>query len=152
MQLAQKGELITHDKDQAVLTLMQLRTEVESDFSQIHPEQSLGELVKIVSVSKRNIFPVVNDEKNLEGIVLLDDIRQIMFDPEKYNRYTVRELMTQHPDTVSSTDSMEAVMEKFQKTGAWNLPVVDNDRYIGFVSKSKLFNDYRKILRNFSDE
>jgi len=152
LQLAQKGELITHNKDKAVLTLMQLRTEVETDFSVVGPEQSLGELVKIVSVSKRNIFPVVNEEKNLEGIVLLDDIRQIMFKPEKYESYIVRELMTQHPDAVSSTDSMEVVMEKFQKSGAWNLPVVDHNRYIGFVSKSKLFNDYRKILKDFSDE
>ncbi len=152
LQLAQKGELITHNKDQAVLTLMQLRTEVETDFSIVHPDQSLGELVKIVSVSKRNIFPVVNDEKNLEGVVLLDDIRQIMFDPEKYDRIYVRELMTQYPDAVSSSDSMEAVMEKFQKSGAWNLPVIDHDKYVGFVSKSKLFNDYRKILRDFSDE
>lgn len=150
LQLAQKGELITHDKDQAVLTLMQLKTEVENDFSTINPDQSLGELVQIVSVSKRNIFPVVNEVGNLEGIVLLDDIRQIMFNPEKYESVKVRELMSQHPAEIASTDSMEKVMEKFQHSGAWNLPVIDEGKYVGFVSKSKLFNDYRKILKDFS--
>lgn len=152
LQLAQKGELITHNKDQAILTLMQLKTEVETDFSKVHPDQSLGQLVKIVSKSKRNIFPVVNEKENLEGIVLLDDIRQIMFEPEKYEKYTVRELMSSYPAACASTDSMEEVMDKFQKSGAWNLPVIDQGRYIGFVSKSKLFNDYRKILKDFSDE
>lgn len=152
LQLAEKGELITHNKDQAILTLMQLKTEVETDFSIVHPEQTLGELVKIISVSKRNIFPVVNDEKNLEGIVLLDDIRKIMFDPKKYEKVYVSELMSQYPDAVASSDSMEVVMEKFQRSGAWNLPVIDHDKYVGFVSKSKLFNDYRKLLKDFSDE
>lgn len=152
LQLAEKGELITHNKDQAVLTLMQLKTEVESDFSKVLPDQTLGELVKIVSVSKRNIFPVVNKDGNLEGVVLLDDIRQIMFDPLKYDSVKVYELMTQYPDAVASSDTMEIVMQKFHQSGAWNLPVIDNDRYIGFVSKSKLFNDYRKILKDFSQE
>lgn len=152
MQLAKRGELITHDKDKAVLTLMKLQTEVEKDFSIVKPEDTLGELVQVVSKSKRNIFPVVGADKKLEGIVLLDDIRQIMFEPDQYDEVQVKEVMSNFPTAVSSSDSMDKVMQKFNESGAWNLPVIDHDQYIGFVSKSKLFNAYRKVLQDFSDE
>lgn len=152
MQLAQRGELITHDKDKAVLTLMTLQTEVEKDFSIVSPNDTLRTLVKVVSKSKRNIFPVVNHEGGIEGVVLLDDIRQIMFEPDKYDDILIKEIMRNYPDSVSSKDSMDKVMEKFNKSGAWNLPVIDKGKYMGFVSKSKLFNAYRKILQNFSDD
>lgn len=152
MQLAKRGELITHDKDKAVLTLMSLHSEVETDFLSVGPDDSLGKLVKVVSKSKRNLFPVLDDEKNLKGIVLLDDIRQIMFEPELYDKLLVKEVMSDYPTSVSSTDAMDTVMEKFNITNAWNLPVIDNGVYKGFVSKSKLFNAYRKILQDFSTE
>jgi CIC family chloride channel protein len=152
LQLAEKGELITHNKDKAVLTLMKLHSEVERDFSEVSPEQTLGELVKIVSTSRRNIFPVVGAERELVGIVLLDDIRQIMFEPAKYDKVKVKEIMGDYPEMVTSTDSMDIVMQKFNESGAWNLPVIDNGKYIGFVSKSKLFNAYRKVLQDFTHE
>lgn len=152
MLLARKGELITHNKDKAVLTLMSLKTEVENDFLCIQPEDSLRELVKVVSKSNRNIFPVTNSNNELQGIVLLDDIRQIMFEPKQYDKVLVSELMSSFPASISSDDSMDMVMQKFNKTGAWNLPVIDQGQYIGFVSKSKLFNAYRKVLQDFSDE
>lgn len=152
MLLAKRGELITHDKDKAVLTLMKLQTEVEKDFSRVHPDDTLRQLVNTVSNSRRNIFPVVEEDGSLAGVVLLDDIRQIMFDPNQYDKVLVKELMSSYPTHVSSSDSMDLVMKKFNESGAWNLPVIDNERYVGFVSKSKLFNAYRKVLRNFSDE
>lgn len=152
MQLAKRGELITHNKDKAVLTLMKLKSEVETDFMCVNPNDTLGELVKTVSFSKRNIFPVIDGKGGLVGIVLLDDIRQIMFDPNLYENLLVKELMSDYPESISSIESMDAVMQKFNRTGAWNLPVIDNDKYVGFVSKSKLFNAYRKVLQNFSDE
>lgn len=152
LQLAKRGELITHNKDKAVLTLMNLTTEVETDFSTVRPNDTLRELVNVVSQSKRNIFPVTNENGSLEGIVLLDDIRQIMFDPSQYDEVLVKELMSKYPASVSSSDSMDLVMEKFNSTRAWNLPVIDQGKYVGFVSKSKLFNAYRKVLQNFSDE
>lgn len=152
MQLAKKGQLITHNKDQAVLTLMNLKTEVETDFLGVKPDENLGDLVRTVSKSKRNIFPVINAEGGLEGIVLLDDIRQIMFEPELYEKLLVREVMTSFPEKISPNESMDSVMQKFNRSGAWNLPVIDDKRYIGFVSKSKLFNAYRKVLQNFSDD
>ena len=151
MQLAKRGELITHDKDKAVLTLMKLQSEVETDFSAVHPTDSLGTLVKVVAKSKRNLFPVIDNENHLLGIVTLDDIRRIMFDSSQYETLFVSDFMSDYPDCVSSSDTMDSVMQKFQRTGAWNLPVIDSGRYIGFVSKSKLFNAYRKILMDFSE-
>ncbi len=154
MRLAQKGELLTHHKDKAVLTLMKMENVIETDFDIIYPEMTLGELVKVISHAKRNVFPVV-DEKDgsFLGLVLLDDIRNIMFRQELYNRFHVRKLMISPPAVLHAHDSMEWVMRTFDDTNAWNLPVTDeNSHYVGFVSKSKIFNSYRKVLVHFSDE
>ncbi len=150
--LAQRGELITHHKDRAVLTLMKLNKVLEVDFSRIRPETTLGELVKIVSLSRRNIYPVVDMKGHLLGIVTLNDIREIMFNSDMYNSVTVEELMTLPPAYIQHDDMMDQVMQKFEKTGAWNLPVVNDGKYLGFVSKSKIFSVYRRVLVHFSDE
>lgn len=154
MRLAQKGELLTHHKDKAVLTLLKMENVIETDLIVLSPKMNLGELVKIISHSKRNIFPVVNPDSGvLMGVVLLDEVRNIMFRPELYNRFTVDKLMISPPATINHHLPMEKVMEIFEDTGAWNLPVVDNQkRYIGYVSKSKIFNSYRHVLVHFSDE
>ncbi len=154
MRLAQKGELLTHNKDKAVLTLLKTNNVIETDLTVLAPEMTLGELVKIISQSKRNIFPVVDTEtKVLLGVVLLDEVRNIMFRPELYQRFNVRKLMISPPATINQNLPMEKVMQLFEDTGAWNLPVVDNSkRYIGFVSKSKIFSSYRHVLVHFSDE
>ncbi len=154
MRLAQKGELLTHHKDKAVLTLLKMENVIETDLTELAPEMTLGELVKIISHSKRNIFPVVNpDTKVLMGVVLLDEVRNIMFRPELYNRFTVKKLMISPPATINQNLPMEKVMEIFEDTGAWNLPVVDDHKkYIGYVSKSKIFSSYRHVLVHFSDE
>lgn len=154
MRLAQKGELITHNKDKAVLTLLKTDNVIETDLTELSPSMTLGELVKIISHSKRNIFPVVEpDSRILVGVVLLDEVRNIMFRPELYNRFTVRKLMISPPATINYKLPMEKVMQIFEDTGAWNLPVVDDSkRYIGYVSKSKIFNSYRHVLVHFSDE
>jgi CIC family chloride channel protein len=106
----------------------------------------LGDLVKLVRKSKRNIFPVVNEKRELLGIITLDDIREIMFDREAQANMLVNELMHSPPDNVSSFERMQEVMEKFEKSGAWNLPVIDDGKYVGFVSKSRIFDTYRKSL------
>jgi len=153
MRLAQKGELVTHHKDKAVLTLMKVENVIEKDFDIINPDMYLGNLVKIISTSKRNIFPVIGENGVLLGIVLLDDIRNIMFRTELYYRFKVIKLMISPPAKININDPMEQVMRTFDETNAWNLPVIDDeDRYVGFVSKSKIFNTYRKVLVNFSDE
>ena len=152
MQLAKRGQLLTRHKDKAVLTLMKLHSEVEKDFNILTPGLSLGSMVKVIAKSKRNLFPVVGKDGMLHGIVTLDNIREIMFKPELYDNVFIESLMTQPATFVSSNDSMDEVMEKFTATNAWNLPVIDNKKYVGFVSKSKLFNAYRKVLIDFSDE
>ena len=154
MRLAQKGELLTHHKDKAVLTLLKMGNVIETDLTKLSPEMTLGELVKIISHSNRNIFPVVQPETQvLLGVVLLDEVRNIMFRPELYNRFTVKQLMISPPATINHLLPMEKVMEIFEDTGALNLPVVDDQkRYLGYVSKSKIFNSYRHVLVHFSDE
>lgn len=154
MRLAQKGELITHHKDRAVLTLLRMENVIETDLSVVSPKMTLGELVKVIAKSNRNVFPVVDPaNKRFIGIVLLDEVRNIMFRPELYERFTVQQLMISPPATINIDLPMEKVMQIFEDTGAWNLPVVDGEkRYLGFVSKSKIFNSYRHVLVHFSED
>ncbi|UCG27111.1 MAG: chloride channel protein [Bacteroidales bacterium] len=150
--LAKRGELITHHKDKAVLTLMKWEREIEKDLKTIHPDKTLRSLVKLVSKSKRNLFPVTDDENRLVGVVLLDNIRDIMFNNEMYDNTFVRDLMIIPPAFVLLQDSMETVMERFNESGAWNLPVIDEGKYVGFISKSRIFSAYRKELVRHSEE
>lgn len=152
MRLARRGELITHHKDKAVLTLLKIDSVIETDFKTVRPEMNLREMVDVISQSNRNLFPVVNDDNILIGVVLLDDIRNIMFRPELYKRMLVNKFMSAPPAKIEIGESMENVMKLFDRTGAWNLPVVEQGRYIGFVSKSKIFNSYRRVLRHYSDD
>ncbi len=154
MRLAEKGELLTHHKDKAVLTLLNVNTVVEDDFNTVSPEMTLGDMVKIITRSKRNVFPVTDHNGVLKGIVLLDDIRNIMFRPELYDRFNVRKFMVSPPAKININMPMEKIMRIFDDTKAWNLPVIDDaGKYLGFVSKSKIFNSYREVLLdNFSEE
>lgn len=151
-ELAQRGALLTHDKDQTVLTLMQLDEVVEKNFTPVNPETTLGDMVhRVVSKSSRNIFPVIDKNDTLIGIVSLDDIREFMFDTTLYESTTMETFMHAAPEHIFySTDSMKQVMQKFQDSGAWNLPVIKDGKYLGFVSKSKLLTAYRRKLINFT--
>jgi CIC family chloride channel protein len=148
MELAKKGELFTHNKDKNVLIMMQKNKLIERDFVAIKPNYSLGEMLKkAVSKSNRNIFPVVNDNQEFLGILLLDDIRNIMFDQSMYEIVLVEELMHNAPNIIFyDEDNMEKIMTKFKESGAWNLPVIKNGKYHGFISKSKLLTAYRRLL------
>ena len=153
MELGRKGELITHNKDHAVLTLMDIETVVERSFIKVYSDMKLGEIIdNAVVKSKRNIYPVVNRKTDkLEGILLLDDLRPIMFNQSLYNEVTARELMQNPPAIINfEKDRMTSVMQKFQDTGAWNLPVESQGVYYGFVSKSRLLTAYRRKLIDFS--
>ena len=150
--LAMKGDLITHNKDKAVLTLMKLNKVIETDLQTVSIDATLGDLVKKVSRSSRNIFPVIDENDELLGIVLLDDIRKVMFNQDLYDKTYVRDFMTTPPTVVDIRDPMDLVMKKFEDTHAWNLPVIEDGRYVGFVSKAKIFNTYRRVLQHFSDE
>ncbi|HUU99413.1 MAG TPA: chloride channel protein [Bacteroidales bacterium] len=152
VRLAKRGELITHDKDKAVLTFMDWRKEIETDLIKVKATDKLGDLIKIISKSKRNLFPVVDNYNVLEGVVSLDDVREIMFNNELYNTTLVRDLMTIPPSYIDKRENIETVMETFRKTGAWNLPVLDNGYYVGFISKSRIYSTYRELLVQFSEE
>ena len=151
--IAQAGELLTHDSDKAVLTLLKVGNLVENDFVPVRIDAPMRELVEAVSVSRRNIFPVLDSRGRFQGYVSLEDIRKDMFDPELYDKRHVFNYVCSAPAYVYEDEGMEQVMLKFEKTGAWNLPVVTADRvYLGFVSKSKIFNAYREELRDFSQD
>ena len=149
--LAKRGELLTHQKDRSVLTLLKMDSVIEKDFSVVHPDMSLKDMVDIIAQSHRNLFPVVDDKNKLIGVVLLDDIRNIMFRPDLYRRIDVERFMSKPPTKITVGTPMEKVMKTFDDTGAWNLPVIDEDgRYVGFVSKSKIFNSYRQVLKHYT--
>ncbi|OQY00765.1 MAG: hypothetical protein B6I20_08295 [Bacteroidetes bacterium 4572_117] len=151
-QLATRGHLITHHKDKAVLTMMKLKSVLETDFLTVNIDDDLADLVKTVAKSKRNLFPVLDRDGFLAGIILLDDIREIMFHTEMYHKTLIRNLMSPPPAYIRLDDNMDKVMKKFNESKAWNLPVIDKGKYMGFVSKSKMFNVYRELLVNITDD
>lgn len=154
MELGRKGELVNQDKDQAILTLMDMESVIETNFVPVYTDMTLkGVVYEAVRESSRNIFPVLDREKgSLEGVILLDDIRHLIFEKELYDKVSVLEMMQPPPALIQmGQDTMNQVMDKFQNTAAWNLPVVKNGKYIGFISKSKLLTVYRRKLIYFSN-
>lgn len=145
--LIERGDYDPYDKDKQVLSNIPLDKLVERDLLTIEPDKKLKDLIKIVRKSKRNIYPVVSQDKELIGIIMLDNIREIMFDKEEQEKTNISSLLNSPPDTVDLNDSMHDVMRKFEKTGAWNLPVLSNNKYEGLLSKSTIFNAYRNNLR-----
>ena len=144
--LAIAGQIYTSNKDKNILATIDITSLIETNFHKVKETDTLGNLVTIIANSKRNIFPVINNNEELVGIILLDDIREIIFKTELYNKVFVNELMKNPPETLSLHETMESIVSKFDKTGAWNLPVVDNKKYTGFISKSAVFSNYRQKL------
>jgi len=152
VQLAERGDLITHDKDKAVLTRMNWKKDIETDLLKLNKGDTLGDFIKVISKSKRNIFPVVDEYNILEGVVSLDDVREIMFRQELYSNTYVKDIMTIPPSYIDKKENIDTVMDTFRKTGAWNLPVLDDGYYVGFISKSRIFSTYRELLQELSEE
>lgn len=151
--LAHKGHLLTSNKDKNVLTLLNISEIIESDFKTLRSNASFVELTDIIAHSKRNIFPVVDMENNLLGIITLESIREILFELDEYKEVLAIELMSKPPAVISMDETMSSVMKKFDETGAWNLPVVNNGKYVGFVSRSSLLTKYRnQIIITSMDE
>ena len=150
--LAEKGDLLTHNKDESVLKLMSLDKVIEQNFIQLRPEMSLREMLHDgVAKSSRNLFPVIDENSKMSGVILLDNIREYMFNQELYDNTSVSDYMIQPPDYIYyESDDMKTVMKKFQNTSAWNLPVIKNNTYYGFISKSKLLTSYRRQLINYT--
>lgn len=151
IQLAKRGELITHHKDKALLALMKIDSLIETNFTTIKPDATLRDLVKAISDSQRNIFPVVGENQKFHGIIIMDQVRHIMFNSELYDTTYVRNLMFTPTNTVDVHDPMEEVAGKFQHSGKFNLVVLDNGRYLGFVSRANVFSKYREMLKDFSE-
>jgi CIC family chloride channel protein len=152
VQLAQRGELMTHDKDRNILLMMNVSELIEKNFNKIHPDDTLGDLVKTIKKSHRNIFPVVDEEGYFRGIVKLDDIRNLMFETDLYDKTYVRDLMFTPQNTINVNESMEEVARKFHESGRYNIAVLREGKYLGFVSRAKVFSSYRERLKQFSDE
>ncbi len=151
-QLAARRELITHDKDKAVLSFMSPQQLIETNFSTVAPDATLRELVAIVARSSRNIFPVVDQENNLQGLVSLDNIRQIMFEQSLYDSTIVKDLMTRPDAVIDPNEPMDAVVQHFQVSDRYNLPVIENGKYLGFISRATVFSQYRERLRKMSED
>jgi CIC family chloride channel protein len=148
-----KGEVFSRDKDRNILLLLKTSNLIETDIKTIHPAASLRQLTDLIKNSQRNIFAVTNEDGQLEGIITLDDVREVMFQAALYDTLTVRRLMHEPPSVVRLNESMSDAMKKFDKTEAWNLPVVDeNNIYIGFISKSSVFSKYRTQLMSMNAE
>jgi len=152
VQLAKRGELMTHHKDRNILLMMKVSELIETNFKTVHPDETLRDLVQVITKSSRNIYPVVDKQNNLKGIVKLDDIRHIMFRTEMYDTTTVSDLMVTPEWTVDTSDQMEEVARKFTESGRYNFPVLQNGKYLGFVSRARVFSSYRDMLKHFSDD
>ncbi len=150
--LAERGELFTHHKDKSVLQMMHIENHLENNFKTINMEATLGDLVKVIAQSERNIIPVVDDENTFYGVVFINDIRTIMFQPELYDTTMVSDLMYMPDTIVDPTESMEEVARKFQESSHYNLPVLKEGKYMGFVSRARIFSAYRKLLKEFSED
>jgi CIC family chloride channel protein len=150
--LALRGDLITHHKDKAALKLMQTRNLIETDFEILTPDATLRDLSKAISRSHRNLFPVVDSEGMLQGMVKLSEVRSLIFETELYDKVRIKDLMYMPRHFVSPRDSMEEVAGKFETSGRYNLAVIDNGRYVGFLSRAKVFSEYRDNIRQFSSD
>ncbi|MEY3968351.1 MAG: hypothetical protein RL137_1256 [Bacteroidota bacterium] len=144
---AKKGEALTQDRDKNILFSLKTDEFIESDYPILYPEQHIEDLMEILAQSSRTVFPVLNQRKELLGLVLLDDIRSIIFKPDYDPQLTIGELMSEAKDTINPLDSMEVVMQYFEKSEKLTLPIVENNLYKGFINKSTVFSAYRKSLK-----
>ena len=151
-QLTKRGELFTHHQDKTVLSLMNVKELIETNFDTVPPDATLGDLVKVISHSQRNIFPVVDAEGNFLGVVWVNDIRHIVFERDLYDKVKVSDLMFMPRPTVSPQESMEDIAHKFENSNHYNLPVVENGKYVGFVSRANVFSKYRELVKHFSED
>ncbi|MGN0091920.1 MAG: chloride channel protein [Alistipes sp.] len=148
--LREKGELLTHDKDQSVFVFLKLNELMETDFVRIKENNTLGDIVHIIASAHRNIFPVIDNFGCLVGVVQLDDLREDMFKREKWGN-SITHYMIQPPDKILEKEQIQSVLSRFEQNHTWMLPVVDRDNhYKGFISKSRILNAYREQLVKIS--
>ncbi len=152
IQLAKRGELRTHNPDTNILGMMTINKVIERNFYTVNRNQTLGQLVRVIAKSQRNIFPVVDMDNNFEGVIAMDNVREIMFNTELYETTFVSDLMYCNIEVINMNDTMNNIAEKFHKSSNYNIPVVDNGKYVGFVSRANVFSTYRKMLKYFAED
>ncbi|MFA7409612.1 MAG: CBS domain-containing protein, partial [Bacteroidales bacterium] len=150
--LAQRGELITHNKDKATLTRMNIRSLIEHDFMMVKPDMTLGELVKVVAQSTRNIFPVLDEENTFLGLIIMEKLRPIMFETDLYQNTYCKDLMYMPEYLVDIHDPVEVVAQKIHASGKFNLVVLDGEKYLGCVSRARVFSRYRELMKEMSED
>ncbi len=150
VQLARKGHLMTHHTDKNIIKLLDLKDLIETEFASVNINQNLGDLVVAITNSNRNVFPVIDDDNNFIGMVTMPDVRKIIFKPELYEKTTIKDIMFIPDIIIEANEPMSSIITKFKNTGIYNLPVVDNGKYVGFVSRANIFSAYRKLLQEFS--
>ena len=151
-QLARRKELFTHHRDQATLRMLKVKNLIERDFLPLSPKASLRDLTQAISISQRNIFPVVDAEDNFLGIIKMDDVRHLIFKPDLYDKVMISELICIPQYRISPSDSMETVAEKFQMSDKFNMPVIEDGKYCGFISRANVFSTYREKVKQFSHD
>lgn len=153
MRLARQGKLITHHTDRAVLTLMSMDSIIEKDYISVAPDMPLGKLVNVISRSQTDFIPVLDVGGRLLGDIDITKIRHIVFRTELYNKFNVSQLMSHVPAVLYTNEPMELVMKKFERSNAEYLPIVDiNNKLTGFISRTRLYTMYRKMVADFSAE
>jgi len=150
--LAELGELVTHHKDRAVMHYMNVAELIETDFEILSPDLSLGEMTYYIARSKRDLFPVVDENGMMEGMIKMNDIRNLMFEQNLYEKISVRDLMYMPEFFIASTDPMDVIVEKFKTCKRYNLAVLDDGKYVGFISRARVFSAYRDTMADLSYE
>ncbi len=152
IQLARRGELMTHHKDKNILKMMKVKNLIENNFIKLKPNYNLKQIKDAFIKSERNVFPVVDDNDNFQGLITLQNFKNIIFDKEKYEHVFASQIMFKPKVVVDIHDTMAEVAKKIQTSGLFNVVVLDGTKYIGFVSRANVFSSYRRIIRKFSDD
>ncbi|MFA9390100.1 MAG: chloride channel protein [Prolixibacteraceae bacterium] len=152
IQLAGRKQLVTHHRDKHVLSIMNVPDLLETDFIILNHEDKLRQLVEAISISHRDLYPILDDKRNMVGMLKLDDVRHIIFKQELYDKISLKELMYMPEHWISPRDSMDEVVKKFESSERYNLAVINNGKYLGFISKAKVFSNYRKLVEDFSHD
>jgi CIC family chloride channel protein len=149
-QLAEEGKIFTREHDQNLLLLLHTSDLIDREIQEISIYASFPELIELISVGKKNFIAVTNDDHVLEGIIRLDDIRPVMFNKDLYDELSVQKVMVTPPAIIDAKDDVREIVKKFDETNTWNLPVVDQHKFVGFISKSSVLNRYRQLLKEYS--
>lgn len=151
--IAQSGDLLTHSSDQAVLTLMKTADLIRDKYPRLHSDDRLQDVSSVISGSTVAVFPVLDDDGRFEGVLEMDDIRKHVFDPDRFSRLRVRDLMHAPADFIYEDERMDSVMRKFERPDVWRLPVLTHEGiYLGFISRSRLLAAYREELKQITAE